>query len=168
MNGLQNSTYFAGYIISNIIGLLILWTAIKKPALARLMLVLIFGWACGLNYFLAHQKPEAYLNYADTSIKWYADFIHGWFRQHITEMVSLIAIGEGLIAVGMILKGWWVKLACMGVIIFQLSIAPLGVYAAFPFSITVSVAAFFILRKNRLDYLWKYRLTKRNKEIIYK
>jgi hypothetical protein len=83
-------------------------------------------------------------------------------------MVSLIANGEGLIAVGMILKGWWVKLACMGVIIFQLSIAPLGVYAAFPFSITVSVAAFFILRKNRLDYLWKYRLTKRNKEIIYK
>jgi hypothetical protein len=156
MKGLDNPNYLVAYIISNIAGLLFLLAAIKKPYLARLMFVLLFGWACVANYTLAHQKPEEYLNYADTSVKWYRDFIHGWFTNHITTMVSLIAIGEGLIAVGMLLKGWWVRLACIGVIIFLMSIAPLGVYAGFPFSITVSIAAFLILKKHALNYLWQF------------
>jgi hypothetical protein len=158
MAGLENSSYLIEYIISNIVAILFLWAAIKKPVLARLMFVLLFGWASVANYLAAHRNPEEYLNYADASIKWYADFIHGWFQQHITEMVSLIAIGEGLIAIGMMLKGWWVKLACIGVIIFQLAIAPLGVYAAFPFSITLSLASFFILKRDRFDYLWKFKV----------
>jgi hypothetical protein len=156
MKGLDNPTYLIAYIISNIVGLIFLWAAIKRPYVARLMFVFLSGWACVANYTLAHQRPEEYLNYADTSIKWYRDFIHGWFKSNITLMVSLIAVGEGSIAVGMILKGWWVRLACMGVIIFLLSIAPLGVYARFPFSITVSLAAFFILKKNAVNYLWQY------------
>ena len=161
----MNSTYLLPYIISNVIGLLFLWAAIKKPQLARLMFVLLFGWACWINYTLAHEKPEEYLNYANASIKWYADFINGWFRQHVTIMVSLIAMGEGLIAIGMLLKGWWVKMACIGVIIFLIAISPLGYYAGFPFEITVSLAAYFVIKKDSLDYLWKFR-TKHKKILV--
>ena len=156
MKGLENSTYLVGYIISNVVGLLFLWAAIKKPYLARLMFVLLFSWAFVVNYTLAHERPEAYLEYGDSSIKWYRDFIHGWFSGHITQMVTLIAFGEAAIAIGMLLKGWWVKLACLGVIIFLIAIAPLGIYAAFPFSVTVSFAAFIIIRKNADDYLWRF------------
>jgi hypothetical protein len=167
MKGLDNPNYLVAYIISNIAGLIILWAAIKRPYLARLMFVILFSWACVANYTLAHQKPEEYLNYADTSIKWYRDFIHGWFTNHITIMVSSIAIGEGLIAIGMILKGWWVKLSCIGVIVFLMAIAPLGVYAGFPFSITVSIAAFVVLKKNAVNYLWQYDVLQKTSHVKF-
>jgi len=160
MKGLENSTYLVGYIISNVVGLLFLLAAIKKPYVARLMFVLLFGWAFVANYTLAHEKPEAYLEYADFSIQWYRSFIYGWFSRHITQMVTLIAFGEACIAIGMLLKGWWVKLACIGVIIFLMAIAPLGIYAGFPFSITVSLAALILIRKKQFDYLWRFRKAK--------
>ena len=121
------------------------------------MFFLLFAWASVANYTTAHNNPEEYLNYADTSIKWYRDFIHGWFSSNITLMVTSIAVGEGLISIGMILKGWWVKISCIGAIIFLLAIAPMGIYAAFPFSITVSLAAFFVMKKNALSYLWQFK-----------
>jgi hypothetical protein len=157
MKGFENSTYLVGYIISNIIGFVILMAAIKKPYLARLMFVILFSWASTANYTTAHNNPEEYLNYAHTAIKWYRDFINGWFSNHVTSMVTLIALGECLIAIGMMLHGWWVRLACIGAIIFLTAIAPLGIYAAFPFSITVSLAAFFIMKKNAVRYLWQFK-----------
>lgn len=157
MKGLENTAYLIGYIISNIVGIFILWAAIRKPKLARLLFVLLFGWACWMNYTTAHNRPELYLEYADMSFNWYSDFINGWFKENITSMVTMISIGQGLIAVGMLLKGIWVKLACIGAIVFLISIAPLGVGSGFPFSITVSLAAFIILKKDDLNNLWKFK-----------
>lgn len=145
------------YIVSNVAGILFLLAAIKRPKLARLMFVLLFGWASWFNYTTAHQHPEAYLMYGDVSISIYSDFINGWFKRHITEFISFIAFGQGLIALVILLKGIWVKLACIGIIIFLMAIAPLGVYSAFPFSITVSLASYFIIKKDDLDYLWKFK-----------
>ena len=138
-------------------GVIIFWAAIKKPPLARLLFALLFGWACWINYTLSHEKPEVYLQYSNGAIRWYADFINDWFSKHITKMVSLIAIGQGLIAIGMLLKGWCVKFACIGVIIFLIAIAPLGMYAGFPFAITVGISAYLILKKETLNYLWKFK-----------
>jgi hypothetical protein len=152
-----DSQYLLPYIIVNIVSLVFVWAAIKKPYLARLLFVLLFGWACWINYTMAHERPQEYLNYSKASIQWYADFINGWFASHITQMVSLIAIGQGLIAIGMLLKGVWVKAACIGVIIFLTAITPLGFYAGFPFTLTVSIAAWFVLKSPDLDYLWKFR-----------
>lgn len=152
MKGME--TYFIPWIISNIAGLLILWAAVKKPKLARALFVLLFGWACGINFTTAQVNPEVYLNYASMSTDLYSDFILGWFKNHITSVITLIAIGQGLIAVGMLLRGWWVTWACIGAIIFLLSIAPLGVGAGFPFSITVSIAAYLILLKDKKDFFW--------------
>lgn len=94
MNGLENPTFLAAWIISNTVALLILRAAVKRPKIARSMLFLLFAW------------------------------------------------------------GWWVKWACIGTIIFLAAIAPLGVGAGFPFSVTVSIAAWFIIRRDDLDYLW--------------
>lgn len=165
MKGLENPDYLVMYLVSNIVGLLILWAAFKKPKIARFVFFLLFAWASWINYTLAHTNPEAYLEYATMSAKWYGDFINGWFKENITLMVTAIAIGQGLISVGMLLRGLFVKLACIGTIIFLLAIAPLGVGAAFPFSITVGLAAFVILRKDNLDYIWKISWPKMPPEI---
>jgi hypothetical protein len=85
----------------------------------------------------------------------YQDFITGWFSDFHYIMVPLIALGQLSIAAGMLLKGRWVKWACIGAIIFLVSIAPLMVGSAFPFSITVSIAAWLILKRDKKNYLWK-------------
>ncbi|HLP52050.1 MAG TPA: hypothetical protein VK154_14275 [Chitinophagales bacterium] len=150
--------YWIPWLISNVAALLIVGAALWRPKLARLLFFLLFGWACWMNYTTSHNNPNAYLEYASlTPFTVYSNFINGWFKEHITIMVTLISIGQGLIALGMLLNGWWVRLACIGAIIFLMAIAPLGVGSGFPFSITASIAAWLIIKKDNLNYLWKFR-----------
>jgi len=149
--------YIVPWIISNTVAIILLIAAIKKTKLARLLFVLIFVWACWINYTTAHKNPDDYLFYAAlTPFDLYRDFINGWFKSNITLMVTLISIGQGLIAIGLILKGWMVRLACLGAIVFFLAIAPLGVGSAFPFSLFTIAALYFILKNDDLNYIWKY------------
>lgn len=148
--------YWVPYTISNSIAIVLLLVAIWRPRLARFLFMLIFAWASWINYTTVHNNPEGYLDYASfTPFDSLKDFIMGWFQENITVMVTLISFGQGVIALGMLLKGWWVKLACVGVIIFLLAIAPLGVGSAFPFSIIAGAASYFILKKDGFDYLWR-------------
>lgn len=147
-------TYFIPWLISNIAGFVLLLAASKTPRLARGLFALLFGWACWMNLTTALNTPEVYQEYASMSIGPYSDFIQGWFKEHTTPLVTAIAVAQGLIALGMLLKDWFVKLACIGAIIFLLSIAPLGVGAGFPFSLTVSIAAYLIIRKKDHNFIW--------------
>lgn len=154
----QLNEYFIPWIISNTIAVVLLIIALKKRKLARLLFVLIFAWACWLNHKTAINDPQAYLNYASlTPFTFLESFINGWFRDHVTAIVILISFGQGLIAIGMLLKGLWVKLACIGAIVFLLAITPLGIGSAFPFSLIASAALYFILKRDNLNYLWKFR-----------
>lgn len=157
MKGLEHPEYLIAWIVSNVVGVLILWAAYKNTKIARGIFFLLFGWACWTNYTTVHASPEVYLDYAPMSVQWYRDFILGWFKNHIIAVVTTISFGQGLIAIGMLLKNTWVKAACIGAIIFLLGIAPLGVGAGFPFSITVSIAAWIILKRDKMDYLWKFK-----------
>ena len=154
MKEIDNQGLLIAYVVSNIVGILILLIAWKWRRLTRISFVLLFGGACCFNLAEAAKHPEVYVSYASLSIPLYREFIEGWFKDHVTIMVSVIAIGQGIIALGMLLKGIWVKLACIGIIIFLLGIAPLGIGSAFPFSITVSVAAWLIMRRDNNDYIW--------------
>jgi hypothetical protein len=154
MKGLD--TYLYIWIGSNIAGILILLSAMKATKLARFIFTLLFGWACYINFITAHSTPEVYLEYASMSVSLYSNFIEGWFSENITIMVSVIAVCQGLIAVGMALKGLWVKLACAGAILFLTAIIPLGVGAGFPFSITVIFAVYFILKRDDYEYVWRF------------
>ena len=134
---------------------MILITAIRKPRLARLLFVLLFSWACWLNYNTAHNTPSDYLNYASlTPFTMYENFINGWFKDHIVTIVTFISIGQGLIAIGMLLKGGILRIACFVAILFFIAISPLGIGSGFPFPIICLVAVYFILKKDYLNYLW--------------
>jgi hypothetical protein len=153
MKGLDN--FLIPYIASQVISIIVLYVAWKNTRLARLIFTLMFLYAGCYNMYIGFMKPDEYLGFADTAIPLYRDFINGWFSNFNYILIPLIATGQLAIAVGMILNDNWVRLACMGSIIFLLSIAPLMVGSAFPFSITVSAAALLILRNDDINVLWK-------------
>jgi hypothetical protein len=155
MNYDIQQTLVIAYISSNIIGLAFLLAAYKNTKLSRFLFAMLFTWASWINFGTARLSPEVYLEYSKKSVGIYSSFINGWFAGHITFFVTAIAIGQGMIAFGMLLKGKWVTTACIGSILFLMSIAPLGLYAAFPFSISVSIAAYLIVKKDDKEFLWK-------------
>jgi hypothetical protein len=59
-----------------------------------------------------------------------------------------VPIAVGQLAIGMLAAGTgrWVRLAMLGSMAFLLAIAPMGVGAAFPFSVFVVVAAYLVFR----------------------
>ena len=156
MSGLGE--FLVPYLISQVASVIILIVAWKKTKWARVLFALLFFWAAGTNMYIGITSPDTYQEYADLAIPAYRDFINGWFRHYNYIIIPLIAIGQFLIASGMLLRGWWVNAACIGAIIFLLSIAPLMVGAAFPFSITVSIAAWLILLNDDKRYVWKKQL----------
>ena len=123
--------------------------------MARLLFAALFLYAAVFNMQLGLRNPDKYLEYAPMALPFYRNFIEGWFSRYNYIMVPLIAVGQLLISIGFLLNGWWVKWACVGAIIFLLSIAPLMVGAGFPFSIVVSIAAYLILKKDSRNVLWR-------------
>ena len=153
MNGFDQ--YMIPYIISQVVSIIILIVAWKRTRWARGLFVLLFFWASAANMYFGITNPNIYQEYAGMAIPFYRDFINGWFSHYNYIVIPLIAIGQLCIAIAMLLKGIWVNLACIGAIIFLLGIAPLLVGSAFPFSITVSIAAILIYRNDGKNYLWK-------------
>ena len=153
MEGIQE--YLVPYLISQAASLIILIAAWKRTRLARWLFSVLFLWASATNMYIGLTDPDSYLNNAQFAIPLYQDFINGWFSHYNQIILPLIAVGQFFIAIGMLLHSWWVKLACIGSIIFLLSISPLMVGSAFPFSITVSIAGFLILINDDKNYAWK-------------
>jgi len=155
--------YWIPWLTSNAFALILIWIAYKKPKIARWLFVLLFSWACWINFKTAHNSPEDYLNYASlTPFGPYRDFIIGWFAERITLLVSIIAIGQGIIAFGMLLKGVCLQLACLGAILFLMAIAPLGIGSGFPAPIIAAIAVYIIFKKEGHEYLWIIRNKKVN------
>ncbi|MDP4261489.1 MAG: hypothetical protein Q8941_03050 [Bacteroidota bacterium] len=153
MKGLDQ--YLVPYIISQVASLIILFAAWKNTRIARILFSLLFLWASGVNMYSGITNPDVYLEYSKMALPFYRNFINGWFSHYNHVLVPLIAFGQLLIGIGMLLRGGWVHWACAGAVLFLLSIAPLMTGSAFPFSITVSVAAWMILEKDECDYIWK-------------
>jgi len=156
MNGLDQ--YLIPYIISQVASVIILIVAWKRTRWARWLFALLFFWASAANMYFGLTNSDIYQEYADLAIPLYRDFINGWFNHYNHIIIPMIAVGQLCIAIGMLLKGIWVKLACIGSIIFLLSIAPLLVGSAFPFSITVSIAAALIYKNDDKNYAWRRQI----------
>ena len=160
MNGLDNSSFLIGLIISNIAAIIFLVTAIRRPKIARALFFVLFSWACWINWKTALQEPNTYLGNAElTFSNFYRDFIYGWFSQHILLAIGFIATCEGLIAISMLMKGWIFKTGAIGAIVFLLAIAPLGVGSGFPCTLIFAAALFVLLKKYDHTYIWeRYKL----------
>ncbi|MFN7118280.1 MAG: hypothetical protein ACK4TA_15880 [Saprospiraceae bacterium] len=144
------------YIASNVVAILMLLASWKKPAIARILYLLLFLWASWANTTTALFAPQLYLEYAQfTFLPLYRDFINGLFSHHVTTLVLGIAVCQFLIGSSMLLKGVIFRLGTMGGIVFLLSIAPLGVGSAFPATLVMAAGLYLLIRKNSNIYLWQ-------------
>lgn len=146
------------YLISNIVFGLTIIGAIKKPMWTRIFLAGFFLWASYFNSTHAILSPQIYLIYATLdALPFYSNFINGFFSHYITPFVFTIAVGQFLIFFGLLLNKTWVKLSCIGGIIFGLAIAPLGVGSAFPTTISMAIAFYILLIRYEHDFIWKWK-----------
>lgn len=150
--------YLVPYLVSNTIFIMVLIAVTLRPMIARIFFVLLFLWAASINTATALKTPQVYLEYANMAlIDVYRDFISTFFAQHIQAIVISIASGQLLIGMGMMLYGNWVRLACLGGILFSLAIAPLGVGAGFPSTVLLAIALYILYIQPHHDFIWRWR-----------
>jgi hypothetical protein len=143
----SSPAFWTAYAISNLVALSLIWSSTKHPGFTKAAFFLIFICAAAANTYIAIDSPWAYQDYADSAVPLYKKFILGAFEAIITPMVLIIAVAQVLIAFSMFFKGKVIIAGCWAGIIFGLSIAPLGLYAAFPSTVFMAIAL-FRLQKN--------------------
>ena len=155
MNAADLSRFMVPLIVSNITGLLLLFSCLKAPKIGRLLMFILFIWAGITNWRTAINTPEVYLDYANYAfVPLYRAFIIGWFSHHITVMVGSIATCQLIIGLSMLFKGVVFKSGAIGGMIFLVSIIPLGISSGFPFPIIGTLAFYFLYKDPVVDYLW--------------
>lgn len=135
------SSMVVPFTISQVVASAILALSIWHQNAARWLIAALFLAAGAFNFYVSMTNSSAYLEYSKTAlIPIYSDFISGWFSGHVSLLVGTIAIGQLCCSVLLAVGRRWAVLGAIGVTIFLLAIAPLGVGSAFPFSIMVSLA----------------------------
>jgi len=138
-----------GLIISNLIAICAVVCCWKWKPFGRGFYFVLFLGASIANGYTSIFKPQGYLSFAKiTFSQVYKNFITGFFSEHITLIVLSIAICQFLIALSMLFKGNVLKLGAGGGIIFLISIAPLGIGSAFPFTLILALGLYLLIKKN--------------------
>lgn len=169
---ISSSFSWTAYLISNALAVTLIGTSKKHVRFTRHMFLLIFAAAAVANTYIAIDAPWAYQDYADMAIPAYKKFILGAFEPIITPMVLTIAFCQLLIAISMLGKPQLLRTGCWAGVIFCISIAPLGLYAAFPATLLLAVALFRLqqtviigpMKKHLLKYPFR-NLTKTNSHV---
>jgi hypothetical protein len=146
------------YTLSNLVAIVFVIAAYKWRRVARVLYAALFIWAAYTNWTVVHTDPASYLGNAKYAIGFYRNFIQGTFSHYITPVVSLIAICQFFIGLGMLSRDIVMKTACLGGIIFLVAIAPLGVASAFPATLVFAIGLIILYRhpleKNILNNHW--------------
>ena len=135
------SDFLIPYAVSNLFSLLLLWLNWKRPRVGLVLFGFIFILAGIFNFYTASTTPEIYLQYASWALfDFYVEFIGGFFRDHAGMIVKMIAVGQILIGVMLLIKKREMKLpAIIGGILFFIAIAPLGLGSAFPATLIMAL-----------------------------
>ena len=136
-------------LVSTAIALIVLLATLRSALMGRVLLVMLFAWASVANIEAVLQQPLSYLDYAPMAISdVYRQFILGLFALHVTGIVMTIAVGQALIAVLLLAGGRAERIGLIGAVVFLAAITPLGVYAGFPATLILAMAALVVLREN--------------------
>ncbi|NID10734.1 hypothetical protein [Fibrivirga algicola] len=136
------------YVATNAFAVVQVIGTYRWPTVTRVLFAIFFGVAAVVNIRTVLTTPWVYQSYADYSVPVYSRFILGPFEAIIQPMVLCIAVGQALIAGTMFMKGAWFRLGCVSGILFGILIAPLGLGAAFPATLLLSVAFYRLYRNN--------------------
>lgn len=141
--------YLLPYIISNIIGLILIFICYRWFKAGRIVYGLIFLAAGIFNFYTAGKSPETYVEiYGSTALfSFYRDFIYGIFSQHTRLFVRLIAMGQITVGILLFTRKIYFRMGIVGGIIFLLAISPLGVGSAFPCPVLMAFGLYLLFRK---------------------
>ena len=79
------------YILSNIVFLLSIVAAIRKPIWTRIFFAGFFLWAAVFNFTTAIRSPGIYLTYADlNALPVYSKFINGFFQNTLLKSYAVL------------------------------------------------------------------------------
>ena len=136
-------------LVSTVIALIVIVATLRSVVMGRALLVMLFAWAAVANIETVLQQPMSYLDYAPMAISdVYRQFILGFFAGHVTGIVMTIAVGQALVAIMLLLGGRAERVGLIGAAVFLAAITPLGVYAGFPATLILAVAALVVLHEN--------------------
>ena len=137
-----------GQLGSTIVALLMLIISVRARTAGRLLFSLLFAWAAVTNARTALVSPAEYLGFAGLTVsEVYRWFILGYFAQHITAFVTMIAAGQAWIAVALLRGRWWQRVGLVGAIVFLLAITPFGVGSGFPATLIMALGAGVLWRE---------------------
>ncbi len=142
------------YISSNIMSMLLAVGSYKFPSVTRLALFLLFGWGCWMNVSNAIHSPWAYVDYADSALLPFKNFVLDFKEESLRMMAFILALAQMLIAISMLLKGNIFKAGCLAGILFCLLLIPLGLYSGFPAPILMALTFYMLFIMRGTDYLW--------------
>lgn len=143
--GISSGELIIAYLASNLVGAVMWWTSHHRPKIGRFMYSLLFLWAAQFNYRSCRSDPEVYKGYAEFAvIPFYKTLIEGWFSDNVTLMISLIAAGQLLIGLALLIGRLPARLGAWGGIVFLVAIAPLGMGSAFPATILMAMGCYSI------------------------
>jgi hypothetical protein len=128
------------YTITHVITFSLIFVCYKWPKIGKVAWGIIFILAGIFNIYTAMSNPQAYLNYGSYAVGFYQKFINGVFSTHTALIVFLIASGQILVGIFMLMKRKHFLLGIVGGIIFLVAIAPLGIGSAFPSTLLMSIS----------------------------
>lgn len=85
-------------------------------------------------------NPQAYLGYGQGAVGLYQKFIYGIFSSNTSLIVSLIASGQIVVGIFLLMKKKLFLLGILGGIIFLIAISPLGIGSAFLSTLLMSIS----------------------------
>ena len=127
-------------VITNTFAILLIFICYKWPKIGKVVWGIIFILAGIFNSYLVISDPEIYLNYSLGAVGIYQKFINGIFSSYTSLIVSLIALGQILVGIFLLMKRKPFFLGILGGIIFLVAISLLGVGSAFPSTLLMSIS----------------------------
>ncbi|GEP93591.1 hypothetical protein SAMN05660909_05501 [Chitinophaga terrae (ex Kim and Jung 2007)] len=138
------------YLLANTISLLILVIAVFWPAIARVLLSLVFMTAAFINAILAIRDPEIYMVYGRlAALPIYEKFIYGTFHNNIAIIVMSISICQMVTGIFLLSGKALLRWGLIAAVVFLAAIAPLGAGSAFPSTLLLAAAAMVLLFKRK-------------------
>lgn len=149
------------YLISNIVGLILIFICYRWFIAGRILYGLLFLAAGIFNFYTVGKSSEVYVEvYGSTAVfSFYKSFIYGFFNQHVQLLVRIIAIGQITVGILLFARKIYFKFGIIGGMLFLLAISPLGVGSAFPCTLFMATGLYLLYRKGTETHIFQLRQT---------
>ena len=128
------------YVITHVITFLLIFICYKWPKIGKVVWGIIFVLAGIFNIYNGNSNPQKYVEYGQNAVGLYQKFIYGIFSSYTSLIVLLIALGQILVGIFLLMKRTLFLLGILGGIFFLVAISPLGIGSAFPSTLLMSIS----------------------------